>query len=148
MNVLDFTALAKRVSEEITAETENCRCQRRRFGPLAQHHRATIDQRHTCAGDARLKNLKMRLDSFKHGDGAPVERTGTQKVRKFCLGDTSFDAFGAQMFHDVFIKASLPHVYGKDFERFYERIMAENEIETLQQEARSRFAKRNEQKRF
>ena len=63
-------------------------------------------------GDGHLRDMMRVLDSFEG-----YARSSAQKD-----------------FHEAFINAVLPHIYGKDFERFGERIKKERGISEMQQE--------------
>ena len=64
------------------------------------------------AGDAIMKQVYKLLDQFEG-----YERSDTQKT-----------------FHSEFIAASLPHIYGKDFERYRSRILSQHSLTELCQE--------------
>lgn len=67
----------------------------------------------SSAGDARIRIIRRLLDSY---EGFP--RSEAQK-----------------RFHDAFIKACLPHIYtAQDFEKFREKILAENGMEKVDYE--------------
>jgi hypothetical protein len=64
------------------------------------------------AGDLILKKVLNQLDSFEE-----FQRSETQK-----------------QFHKEFVDASLPHIYGLEFERNRSRILAQRQLKELQQE--------------
>lgn len=116
-NMHDFSNWASSVSKAVATVKKNQDELPRAFKRLKGNEVSEVKLTE-CEGDNMLKHLLVTLDSFKDGDGEFVQRTETQKK-----------------FHTAFIEATLPHIYGvHDFERHYERILRDHNIEKLQQE--------------
>ena len=105
LRLFDYTGLMTAVADELSAETEmniTRRGQMKRrldaFMEISSSERAVV------SGDVVMQTMNKALDSFS------FTRTHTQR-----------------RFHRNFVRACLPHIYGPvDFERFRERILAEN----------------------
>ena len=80
-----------------------------------------------------LAKRKGEVATGQSGEAAPV---GDQRVKSIHRSLDSFTGFprsaGQRRFHDAFIRASLPHIYGNvDFERHRDRIMLANDMTTV-----------------
>lgn len=111
MNIIDYTDIINEIihdSTELNAHLAHNRyaC-KRKYDQLVSNTSAN----NSLDGSAVLQRLYKALDSFG------LTRTS-----------------GQRRFHDEFIKASLPHIYGKQFENNKERIMKEFGMNKMAQE--------------
>lgn len=112
--VVDYSAFFDYVVEHHTNEardTAERRALKRKVDAALGAFSGNSAARESVRGDGELRTLARALDAFD------LERTVTQRE-----------------FHKAFLGACLPSIYGRDFERFRSRILAENGLDNARTE--------------
>ena len=100
---------------------------------ISAERAATDAETSAARGAWSAAQLKSAVALGNSGDAAPIGDARLAAIRR-CLD--SFEGFprsdAQRRFHEAFLRATLPHIFGGDFERHRDRILAANGMERVE----------------